>query len=54
MSARSSEVKTFVTEPIWNTVRGPAPPNPPSATSPSRTTAQASEGTAPLLTSGAR
>jgi hypothetical protein len=47
-------VKTFVTEPIWKMVRGPAPPNPPAAVSWSRTTAQASEGTMPRLTSGAR
>jgi hypothetical protein len=44
----------LVTEPIWKMVRGPAPPNPPSLTFPSWTTAQASEGTAPPLTRGAR
>jgi hypothetical protein len=44
----------LVTEPAWKMVRGPAPPNPPSSTSPSWTTAQASEGTAPLLTRGVR
>jgi hypothetical protein len=47
-------VKTLVTEPIWKTVSCPASPNPPAAVSSSRTTAQASEGTTPPLTSGAR
>jgi hypothetical protein len=47
-------VKTLVTEPTWKMVRGPAPPEPPVPVFPSRTTAHASEGTAPSLTSGVR
>jgi hypothetical protein len=39
MSASSSAVKTLVTDPISKMVCGPAPPNPPSVASPSRTMA---------------